>query len=50
MKKILMLFLSLKHVVAEINMKGTEFVRDYTFKLHKDAIVKQLTCFLKKRR
>ncbi|WP_428231369.1 hypothetical protein [Flavobacterium sp.] len=35
-------------VVAEINMEGTEFVRNYDFKLHKDAIVKQLACFLKK--
>jgi hypothetical protein len=34
-------------LVAQINMKGTEFVRDYTFKLHKDAIMKQLLCFLK---
>lgn len=35
-------------VVAEINMKGTEFIRDYNFKLHKDAIIEQLNCFLKK--
>ncbi|TPG40019.1 hypothetical protein [Flavobacterium pectinovorum] len=34
--------------VAEINMAGTDFIRDYQFKLHKDAIVKQLACFLKK--
>ncbi len=34
--------------VAEINMEGTEFVRDYNFKLHKDAIIQQLICFLKK--
>lgn len=34
-------------VVATINMKGTEFIRDYNFKLHKDEIVKQLACFLK---
>ena len=32
-------------VLAEINMKGTEFVRDYKFKLHKDAIKEQLNCF-----
>lgn len=35
-------------VVATINMKGTEFIRDYNFKLHKNEIVKQLSCFLKK--
>lgn len=35
-------------VVATINMKGTEFIRDYNFKLHKSEIVKQLSCFLKK--
>jgi hypothetical protein len=41
-------FSKFEALVAKINMKGTEFVRDYTFKLHRDAIVKQLTCFLKK--
>ena len=41
-------FSKFESLVAKINMKGTEFVRDYTFKLHKDAILKQLTCFLKK--
>lgn len=35
-------------VVASINMKGTEFVRDYNFKLHKGEIIRQLACFLKK--
>ncbi|MCC9061818.1 hypothetical protein [Flavobacterium piscisymbiosum] len=41
-------FSKFEAVVAEINMQGTEFVRNYDFKLHKDAIVKQLACFLKK--
>ena len=41
-------FSKFEAVVAEINMEGTEFVRSYDFKLHKDAIVKQLACFLKK--
>ena len=41
-------FSKFEAVVAEINMKGTEFVRDYKFKLHKDAIIEQLNCFLKK--
>lgn len=41
-------FSKFEAVVAAINMKGTEFVRDYNFKLHKDAIMKQLACFLKK--
>lgn len=41
-------FSKFEAVVASINMKGTEFVRDYNFKLHKDEILKQLACFLKK--
>ncbi|WP_433833791.1 hypothetical protein [Flavobacterium anhuiense] len=40
-------FSTYEAVSAEINMKGTEFVRSYNFKLHKDAIVEQLKCFLK---
>lgn len=35
-------------ILAEIKMEGTEFIRDYKFKLHKNAILKQLNCFLKK--
>ncbi len=41
-------FSKFEAVVAEINMKGTEFIRDYNFRLHKDAIKEQLNCFLKK--
>jgi hypothetical protein len=41
-------FSKFEAVVAEINMEGTEFVRNYDFKLHKGATVKQLACFLKK--
>ena len=41
-------FSQFEAVVAKINMKGTEFMRDYNFKLHKDAIIEQLNCFLKK--
>jgi hypothetical protein len=41
-------FSKFEAVVAEIRMEGTAFVRDYNFKLHKDAIMKQLACFLKK--
>lgn len=41
-------FSKFEATVAEIRMEGTEFIRDYTFKLHKDAIMKQLSCFLKK--
>ncbi|WP_294958053.1 hypothetical protein [uncultured Flavobacterium sp.] len=41
-------FSAYEAVSAEINMKGTEFVRSYNFKLHKSAIVDQLKCFLKK--
>ncbi|SHM21252.1 hypothetical protein [Flavobacterium chilense] len=41
-------FSKFEAVIAEINMEGTEFIRNYDFKLHKDAIVEQLRCFLKK--
>ncbi|WP_264553391.1 hypothetical protein [Flavobacterium sp. N2038] len=41
-------FSKFEALVAEIRMEGTEFVRDYNFKLHKDAILEQLICFLKK--
>ncbi|MBF4517693.1 hypothetical protein IRZ71_15110 [Flavobacterium sp. ANB] len=40
-------FSKFEAVTAKINMKGTEFVRDYNFKLHKNAIIQQLNCFLK---
>ncbi|MBS7255387.1 hypothetical protein KHA98_15545 [Flavobacterium branchiicola] len=41
-------FSKFEALVAEIRLEGTEFVRDYNFKLHKDAILEQLICFLKK--
>ena len=41
-------FSKLEALVAEINMEGTEFIRSYKFKLHKNAIIEQLNCFLKK--
>ncbi len=40
-------FSTYEAVSAEINMQGTEFVRSYNFKLHKNAIVEQLKCFLR---
>lgn len=40
-------FSKFEATLAKINMKGTEFVRDYNFKLHKDAIMQQLNCLLK---
>ncbi|WP_246611361.1 hypothetical protein [Flavobacterium quisquiliarum] len=40
-------FSNYEAVTAEINMAGTEFVRKYNFKLHKNAIREQLICFLK---
>lgn len=46
-KKHLTAFSKFEAVIASINMKGTEFMRDYSFKLHKDEILKQLACFLK---
>jgi hypothetical protein len=33
---------------VKIDMKGTEGIRTYIFKLHKKAIQEQLDCFLKK--
>ena len=47
-KKNLEAFSSYEAVSAEINMQGTEFMRSYNFKLHKNAIIEQLKCFLKK--
>lgn len=41
-------FSKFEAVVAEINIEETGIVRNYDFKLHKDAIVKQLACFFKK--
>ncbi|WP_240628157.1 hypothetical protein [Flavobacterium anhuiense] len=41
-------FSNYEAVSAEINMQGTEFMRSYNFKLHKNAIVEQLKCILKK--
>ncbi|WP_163401245.1 hypothetical protein [Flavobacterium fluviatile] len=46
-KKDLEAFSLFEAVSADINMKGTEFIRKYAFKLHKKAIMKQLACFLK---
>jgi hypothetical protein len=40
-------FLNLEVVSVKINMKGTEGVRTYVFKLHKSALREQLSCFLK---
>ncbi|MWB94426.1 hypothetical protein GON26_08630 [Flavobacterium sp. GA093] len=40
-------FSKFEAISATINMKGTEFMRTYTFKLHKNAIIQQLECFLK---
>lgn len=47
-KKDLGAFSGFEAVSADINMRGTEFVRNYAFKLHKKAIMEQLSCFLKK--
>lgn len=46
-KKDLKDFSAFEAVSADINMEGTEFVRNYAFKLHKKAIMQQLNCFLK---
>lgn len=40
-------FSGFEAVTADINLQGTEFVRNYAFKLHKKAIMEQLSCFLK---
>ena len=36
-------------VSAGINMQGSEGIRTYVFKLHKNAIQEQLSCFLKEK-
>ncbi|MTH17445.1 hypothetical protein [Flavobacterium sp. LC2016-01] len=40
-------FSKFEAVSAEIRMEGTDFVREFNFKLHKRAIIRQLDCFLK---
>ncbi len=40
-------FSKFEAVSAEIKMEGTDFVREFNFKLHKRAIIRQLACFLK---
>jgi hypothetical protein len=34
---------------ANIDMKGNEGIRSYVFKLHKSALIEQLTCFFKEK-
>jgi hypothetical protein len=46
-KKDLKSFAAFDAVSADINMQGTEFVRNYVFKLYKSAIKEQLNCVLK---
>jgi hypothetical protein len=47
-KKDLNDFLTFEAVEAKINMMGTEGIRSYLFKLHKNALQEQLACFLNK--
>jgi hypothetical protein len=47
-KKDLNDFLNYEAIEARLNMMGTEGIRNYVFKLHKDALKEQLACFLKK--
>jgi hypothetical protein len=49
-KKDLEIFLNNEVIEAHINMKGTEGVRNYVFKLHKAALKEQLECFLNEER
>lgn len=44
-KKDLQDFRENEAVLASINMEGTEFVRNYDFKLHKRMIIEQLDCY-----
>ncbi|MCV9927358.1 hypothetical protein OIU83_06830 [Flavobacterium sp. LS1R49] len=46
-KKDLKAFSTFEAISADINMQGTEFIRNYVFKLHKNAILEQLNCFIK---
>jgi hypothetical protein len=39
-------FIKFETVDVKIDMKGTEGIRTYTFKLHKKAIQEQLACFM----
>lgn len=44
-KKDLEDFRSNEAIMATINMEGTEFIRNYDFKLHKKMIMEQLECY-----
>jgi len=46
-KKDIKSFSSFEAINADVNIPGTEFKENYTFKLHKKAIMDQLNCFLK---
>jgi hypothetical protein len=41
--------MSFEVVKAEIDMMGSEGIRTYEFKLHKSALMEQLSCFLKEK-
>jgi hypothetical protein len=46
-KQVLDQFLNFEVTQAKINMMGEEGIRTYVFKLHKEALKEQLSCFLK---
>lgn len=48
-KKDLNDFRSNEAIMASINMEGTEFIRNYDFKLHKRLILEQLECYFNSR-
>jgi hypothetical protein len=48
-KKDLEEMLKFNALSVRINMQGTEGIRTYVFKLHKDALQEQLSCFLKEK-
>jgi hypothetical protein len=48
-KKDLEEILNFEAVSVKINMEGTEGIRTYVFKLHKNALQEQLACFLKEK-
>ena len=45
-KEVLDQFLNFEVIEVKINMMGEEGIRNYVFKLHKEALKEQLACFL----
>jgi hypothetical protein len=48
-KEVLDQFLNFEVIEVKINMMGEEGIRNYVFKLHKEALKEQLACFMEEK-